>query len=961
VQMSAWTTQIEAKWQAKWYAARINEAERDARPKFMIIFAYPGLTGYLHVGHMRGYTYVDGIGRYKRMCGYNVLFPLGTHATGNGAISLANRIKARDPKTVDYLLANGCPEDMISHLTEPMDVVNFFNEVYQNQYWRRFGFLADWRRFTSTTNPDYGRFIQWQFRKLHDAGLLIQKPYFAPACVECGPVAIDASETDLSKGGSAETTEYTLLKFKCGDLFLVAATLRPETVYGQTNFWVNPGIEYVKVRRGDETWVISRPSYEKMLYQKDGLELIGSMNGSELIGKEAIAPVIHRPIPVLPASFVKPEVGTGLVTSVPSDAPDDWMALLLLQNDEQTMAQYGIDPERVRAIRPIPIIDTKGYGPMPAVELIERTGITDGTDPRLEEFKKQIYKDGFHTGRMNDNCAEFAGIKVEEAKELIKKMMIEKGEAEVFYDLSEEVVCRCGKPVVIKKVPDQWFIDYGNVALTEATKAHCRSMHILPSEFYTNVQGVLDWFRERACVRQGNWLGTRFPFDPKWIIEAISDSTLYPIYYTISHYYNTGLLKLEQMTEEFFDLVFLGKGAVPEVATSTGIDPDLLRRIRDDVQYFYPLDINLGGKEHMTVHFPAFLKNHVAILPPELWPRGIFVNWYVTGKLGKISKSKGGAEPIPDAAGRFGVDALRLYYAHIAAPFADVEWDESNIENYASRMERVIRTVDELKAFDGIEGTIIDRWLISRMNNRAGAIADAMNDYDLRRMANEAYFETLADVRWYVRRGGRSAATAARVLSMWIRMMAPITPHIAEEMWEGIGEKGFVSMAPYPEPMAEQIDRSAEVAETYLADVMSDINEILRVTGISPKKVMLYTAPEWKRRVFATGLELANEGKLTVPALTKAVMSRDELKRYGKEAADFARKTAEDLMKRAEGERKRLSVELDELDHLAGSLDFLTKEIGATVEVYSADDASAPDPQKKSRAAQPRRPAIYVE
>ncbi|HPP45230.1 MAG TPA: class I tRNA ligase family protein, partial [Methanomassiliicoccaceae archaeon] len=65
--MSTWTTEIEAKWQAKWYAAKINEAERDNRPKFMIIFAYPGLTGYLHVGHMRGYTYVDAIGRYKRM------------------------------------------------------------------------------------------------------------------------------------------------------------------------------------------------------------------------------------------------------------------------------------------------------------------------------------------------------------------------------------------------------------------------------------------------------------------------------------------------------------------------------------------------------------------------------------------------------------------------------------------------------------------------------------------------------------------------------------------------------------------------------------------------------------------------------------------------------------------------------------------------------------------------------
>jgi len=391
------------------------------------------------------------------------------------------------------------------------------------------------------------------------------------------------------------------------------------------------------------------------------------------------------------------------------------------------------------------------------------------------------------------------------------------------------------------------------------------------------------------------------------------------------------------------------------------MNEELLQSIRDDVLYFYPLDINLGGKEHMTVHFPAFLKNHVAILPPELWPRGIFVNWYVTGKLGKISKSKGGAEPIPDAAGRFGVDALRLYYAHIAAPFADVEWDESNIENYAARMDRVMRTIEELKGLSGTENTAVDRWLVSRMNNRAGAIASAMESYDLRRLANEAYFETLADVRWYVRRGGSNAETAARTLSMWIRMMTPITPHIAEELWEGMGEKGFVSIAPYPVPMEEQIDPSAEVAESYLSDVMSDINEILKVTGIVPRKIMLYTAPQWKRDVMALGLELANNSGLTVPALTKAVMSRDDLKRRGKESADFARKTAEDLMKRVESDRAKLSVPLDEQAYLSDAAAFLSKELGAEVAIYSADDKDAPDPQNKARAAQPRRPAIYVE
>jgi leucyl-tRNA synthetase len=959
--MSSWTAGIEAKWQARWLDARLFEANRDSRPKFMVIFAYPGLTGYLHVGHMRGYTYVDAIARYKRMAGFNVLFPVGTHATGNGAISLAKRIREKDGRTIDYLLANGCPEEMLPRLVEPQQVVDFFNQVYVNQYWKRFGFLADWRRFTSTTNPDYSRFIQWQFRKLNDAGLLIQKPYFAPACVECGPVAVDASETDLSKGGNAETTEYTLLKFRCGDLFLVAATLRPETVYGQTNFWVNPDVEYVKVRRNGEIWVISRPSYDKMRYQKDGLEIMGTVPGTELIGLTAMAPVIHRPVPVLPAIFAKPEVGTGLVTSVPSDAPDDWVALKLLQEDDEVLKRYGLDADLVRSIRPIPIIDTKGYGPLPAVEMVERMGITRSGDPRLDEAKKAIYKDGFHTGRMNAACGEFAGMKVEEAKELIKQMMIRSGEAEVFYDLSEEVVCRCGRPVVIKKVDDQWFIDYANPGLTENSKRHAKSMRILPQEYYVNVQGVLDWFRERACVRQGNWLGTRFPLDPKWIIEAISDSTLYPLYYIIAPYFNSGQLELGSLNETFFDHVCLGMGNVEEVSAATGVAVDLLERIKEDVFYWYPLDINLGGKEHMTVHFPAFLMNHVAILPEELWPRGIFVNWYITGKLGKISKSKGGAEPIPDAAERFGVDALRLYYAHIAAPFADVEWDEGAIDNYSSRIDRIIRTLDELKSLNGTEVQNADRWVLSRLSNRARTIRSAMDEFDLRRMANEVFFETLADMRWYMRRGGDNSETVAKAVRSWVRMMAPVTPHIAEELWEGLGEKGFVSIAPFPEEEELPSDPLTEASEYYLQEVMADINEILKVTGIVPKRIIIYTAPQWKSDILRLGLDLAGSKQLSVPGLTKAVMSRDDLKRRGKDSADFARKTAEDLMKRSEPELRQLGTEIDELTYLKDASKFLSKELDCEMAIYRADDGQAPDPQKKARAAQPHRPAIYVE
>jgi leucyl-tRNA synthetase len=231
---------IEKKWVERWDNAKLGEAKRDsAKPKFSIIFAYPGPGGYLHVGHMRGYSYTDMIGRYKRMRGYNVMFPVGTHASGNQAIAFAKKVEKKDKNWIDYLIANGCSKEKIKELVEPENIVEYFNNNYLEQ-WKNFGFLADWKRFACTIHSDYNKFIQWQFKKLKQNDLLVQKPYYGTFCPECGPVAVDASETDISKGGNAEKYEYTLLKFKFEDSFLLAATLRPETIYGQTNLWINP-------------------------------------------------------------------------------------------------------------------------------------------------------------------------------------------------------------------------------------------------------------------------------------------------------------------------------------------------------------------------------------------------------------------------------------------------------------------------------------------------------------------------------------------------------------------------------------------------------------------------------------------------------------------------------------------------------------------------------------------------
>lgn len=967
--MSRDYAEMERKWQSKWAEKKLNESERqDGRPKFMLIFAYPGLTGYLHVGHLRGYTYADALGRYKRMTGYNVLFPVGTHATGNGAISLAAKIAKRDEKTIDYLLRNGCPEEEIEKLKEPMDVVNFFNNVYQNDYWRRFGFLADWRRFTCTLYPDYAKFIEWQFTKLKERDLLVQKPYYAPFCPVHGPVAVDPSETDISKGGMAETQEYTLLKFWCEErkFFLVAATLRPETVYGQVCFWARPDLEYAVVAKGGERWVVSPQCAEKMSLQFDAVEEVGRIAGKDLIGLTCTAPMTHRDIPVFPAGFVDLDVGTGLVTSCPSDAPDDWNSLQIAKADPDLTGKYGIPKEVVDAVVPISIISIKGYGDFPAQDVIEKMKIQSVKDPvrfreLMDEAKKQVYKDGYHMGVMKDGCGEFSGMRVEEAKDRIQQAMLASGEAEMFRDLTEEVVCRCGQRVHIKRIDDQWFINYADRKLTDATKEHCRDMTIFPSQYYENVQGVLDWYRERACVRLGNWLGTRFPFDDKWIIEAISDSTLYPLFYMISLYSNSGQIAPAQMTPAFFDYVVLDKGEPAAVSAATGISPELLEGIRRDVHYWYPLDVNLGGKEHMTVHFPVFLMNHRAILPDDMQPKGIIVNWYVTGKnKDKISKSKGGAQPIPGAVAKFGADSMRLYYAHVASMFVDVEWDEDLVFTYRQKLENIMSSVSDLVASEAdVPPSDIDAWLMSRFNTHVSEIGAAMDKYDLRQMATVVYYDMANDMRWYARRGGRNRKTVMQALRIWINAMMPITPHVAEELWAEAGFEGLASEAQFPEADDSMRSAAAEYGEGLIQEVIGDVNEIRKMAKTDVSRAVIYTTPMWKLGVMRDAISMAEAGNLAIPDLTKKCMADEDLRKRGKETSDFVKKIAVDIMRSNLRDKKALA-DLDEEALLKSARDFIAAETGMETEVYGADEEGKFDPSNKARVAVPGRPAIYL-
>ncbi|MEM1513865.1 MAG: leucine--tRNA ligase [Candidatus Thermoplasmatota archaeon] len=907
--------EIEKKWQKKWYEEKIYEARKEKGKKFFIHFAYPGISGYLHVGHMRGFTYADIIARYKKMQGYDVIFPAGFHATGLPAVSLAKKIAKNDEATIEYLRRNGCPEEVIKKLSDAKEVVKYFSNVYVENYWKRFGFLIDYTRLMDTISDGYKKFIQWQFKKLMEKNLLLQKPHFAPFCPNCGPVAVDKSETDISEGGDAEILEFVVIKFKFDGKILPAATLRPETIFGVTNMWINGDEKYVIAKIGKEEWILSEKGFKKLSFQFENVEKVGEIKGKEIVGKKCIAPIISREIPILHASFVDVNIATGVVMSVPAHAPYDYIALV----------DVGMPVE------PIKIIDLQGYD-IPAKDIVEKMGIKNQMEKeKLDEATEIIYKEEFHKGILNENCMAYAGRKINDAKEEIKEEMLSTGNAEIMREFSKRVICRCGEEVVIKNIPEQWFIKYSDFELTEKSKEWVKNMNIYPAEYKEELPKILDWFDDRACVRQGSWLGTPFPFDEKWIIEPISDSTIYPAYYVISKYVNEGKIRNEEMNDEFFDYVFLGIGKEKN---------EIWKKIREDFIYWYPVDINLGGKEHKTVHFPVFIMNHVAIFPPEFYPKGIFVNWWITQKQGKISKSKGGAEPIPDAAKIYGVDAMRLYYANASSPFVDLEWQSSTVEQYKRRIIKLYQQFNELINLNGKEKEV-DRWLESAFNKKLKEAMDAMNEFDLRKASMIIFFDIPSIFSWYVKREGE--ASIIKFLKKWIAMMAPFTPHIAEEMWEKVSN-GLVSLENFPQ--YGEIDEKIIKAEEVLIKTIEDIEEIRKVTGIKGEKIYIYVASEWKWKIAEIATEIKREGKFDIKKLF------EKAKEMGidmREASKFISKIAEEV-------KKEEFFYIDEKNYFENAKDFIEKELNAKVEIYREDEL-----KEKRKDAMPYRPAIYIE
>lgn len=949
---------IEKKWQNKWQESKLFESNPDNREKIFLTVAYPYPSGAMHIGHGRTYTVPDVYARFKRMQGYNVLFPMAWHVTGAPVIGIAKRIERKDPWTLDiYKNIHKVPEDELNKFTDPEYIVKYFSSEYHDVM-EQMGYSIDWRREFRTTDPHYQKFIEWQFRQLKSKEFVTKGEHPVKYCPGCdNPVG----DHDLLEGEGVGINELTLVKFEIDGDYFVAATFRPETLFGATNLWINPEEEYIKVDMDGENWIISKKAYENLVHQKKDIKIIGDIDAPGMIGKYIKNPLTGKKHIILPASFVDPEYATGVVYSVPAHAPADFIALKDLKENEELLEKYDLK-EKVPEIEPVNVVTLKGFGEFPAEEIIEKFGVQNQQDEKLKDATNELYKLEHAKGVMSEHIENYKDLSVQKARDEIIKDLLESGRGDVMHDFAERpVVCRCGTKAVVKILEDQWFLKYSDEHWKELARECLKQENVIPEEVRANFEYYIGWLEDWACSRRIG-LGTKLPWDKQWLIEPLSDSTIYMAYYAIAKYMNQ--INPDDLNDTFFDDVYLNAAQY-----SGNIDNSLFNDIKNEFNYWYPLNWRLSAKDLVGNHLSFHIFHHSAIFPKEKWPKGVVVFGMGLLEGHKMSSSKGNVILLEDAIETHGADVVRLFLMSSAEPWQDFDWREKEVKGIKRRIDWFSEFTDRIAEIKGSPVSLksfeigeikkpINAWLLSQVNMRIRDATKALEGFQTRKALQDSLFLFKKDIDHYLHRIEHELKDAdakeeisnvlTYVLSNWIRLMAPFIPHTAEEMWSKIDGEGFASNAPWPEYNEELINEKVQKAEEIVQGLADDINEIKKIIDTEPEKIHVYIAPEWKWNVFEIAKEIGR------PDIGRIMgeSSKQNIHDNKKEIAEFAKKIAREVTK------IKYVGKIDEYSIIRESLDFISREVGAEVIVY---EEPTYDPQNKSRNAMPYKPAIYME
>lgn len=716
------------------------------------------------------------------------------------------------------------------------------------------GCKVDHRRSFLTTpiNPYYDSFVRWQFKKLNSLGLCrFGKRFVIWSPLDDQPCA----DHDRQSGEGVLPQEYTLIKLavkrpypsaleslKDKDVFFAAATLRPETMYGQTNCWILPDGDYGAYELKDGSVLILTERSAKNISYQEGTKEYGvphcllELKGSDLIGVPLCPPLATKydVIYTLPMMTILMDKGTGVVTSVPSDAPADFRALQDLKEKPELRKKFSILDEWVLPYDPVEIVQVEGYGTLSAPKVCEEMKIKSQNDPELDEAKNICYKLGFNKGVMA--VGKYAGEAVNVARPKIIEDMLASSQAIKYAEPADDVISRSGDSCVVA-LSDQWYLPYGEGEWMEKAKKALDSMRMYGDGKATRTafKEAIEWLKDWAFSRTYG-LGTHIPWDNQFLIESLSDSTIYMAYYTVAHILQGGSfdgsapslpVTPEQTSDQFWDYIFELSPNRPE-----GIPHEVVDRMRREFQYWYPYDCRVSGKDLVKNHLTFAVYHHVALFPEEKWPKGVRTNGFLLLNGKKMSKSSGNFLTLREAIEKYSADAMRMALAEAGDSLDNSNFTHGSANGAILRLHKLIEfyrdTVASSESHRKGDLTFRDQIFLSHLDNAIRKATAAFEEMNYRDALIAGAYDLRNELETYVKStsalGGVHADVIGRYLEVQAILLEPICPHFAQYVWkEFLHRDTLVCDAQWPVESGKFDVSVMILKDEWLHDVISEI------------------------------------------------------------------------------------------------------------------------------------------
>ena len=938
--MSAETTPVdEVGWQKKWDDAGLFHADiHGDRPKFYCLEMYPYPSGKMHMGHVRNYSIGDAVARFKRLMGFDVLYPMGFDSFGMPAENAA-------------ISEGGHPHDITER-----NMASITAQI------KRMGFSYDWRRTLKSHDPRYYKWNQWFFTKFMESGLATRE--FAPVnwCTSCttvlaneqvkagrcwrcnGPVTqkemsqwflnLPLYGQELQDGletinfpenvkslqqdwiGRSEGANI-LFGIVDSDEDIEVFTTRPDTLFGATFVTLAPehplAESLVSGTEHEEAW---RVLHDEVAVTSE-FDRIKNMNKKKGVfsGRYAVHPLTGEKVPIWFGNFVIATYGTGAVMAVPAHD----------ERDFDFAQQYDIPIHRVLVM-------------------------TENGDAAAPVKKAEV-----ELGWMVNSPMEgFDGLYGSEAKTAVCQALEAKGR---------------GHQTINWKIRP-WLVSRQRYWGTPIPAIHCKSCGVVPvPEEDLPVELPRD-----VVFGQGNPLETSESFlnvsCPTCGDEARRETDTMDTFMDSSWYFL-------RYTDALND-------AQP-----------FAKQVAD---HWMQVDFYCGGIEHAQMHliYARFMTKALRDLglttvdepfnellcqgmvnksAPFCSSCGVTLSTsyegspcpHCDGELGsrsaKMSKSLGNTVSPEDMIQRYGADTVRLFILFAANPTAGMDWSDAALDANHRVMLQMQAMPQQL--MDWSKGpTVMDEWFDARFTQRLHEFGTAMETYDLRRAVELSHYDVIKDINWYVRRGGGNPAVAERWLPLWAQMVSVSTPHLAEEWWASFpATSGLVagSRLTLPEPLSESQQLTLS-GEQYIRDILDQARKVRIVAerhlGGPATKATFVVTPAWKREMAVAALAFIDEGghpKQFIPVLKELPLAQGE--RMGEMMGFWGKKMLPQVFKWDDASREVLCSAMDEAAVLSAASAFIAEEL-ELAEVHIVVGEGSDDDTGRAGSAMPLSPAV---